>query len=316
MASGHLTGNTLSFIDQLCDGGGPGVHMHPSDEGLYVVSGHCSFHAGGANLSAGAGSLVFVPRFTEHAFSVDASDTHLLNFYLPAGFEMFVMGVAHPAERNELPRMGEVAMPPERLVEQLSADYGQLAAGGLPVRGVGAPETERMVTRPNPDAVVQPFLATADESRHWWYDGQLWSVLADGARTDECFCMFDIVAPRGTGARPHLFVEADAFYYILDGAVDMLLGHEVKTAGKGDFVFVPKGTPHARRVVSEQAHLLHLRTPAGFERILAVLGEPTEADAAPAAGRSAGAFDEIRARQMFDDLGLRTVTMTDPFAAV
>jgi mannose-6-phosphate isomerase-like protein (cupin superfamily) len=210
MASGHLTGNTLSFLDQLCDGGGPSVHMHPSDEGLYVVSGHCTFHAGGANLSAGPGSLVFVPRFTEHAFSVDASDTHLLNFYLPAGFDMFVMGVAHPAERNELPRKGDVAMPPQRLVEQLSADYGQLAAGGLPVPGVSAPESETMVTRPNPDAVVQPFRATADESRRWWYDGQLWSVLADGARTanvsacSTSWLLAELVRARICSSRPTL----------------------------------------------------------------------------------------------------------------
>ncbi len=310
MATGYQTGNSLCLIDQLVTpkGGGPNAHLHPSDEGLYVVSGHCTFHAGGETVSAGAGSLVFVPRFTEHAFSVDAPGTQLLNFYLPSGFELFIMGFSHPAERNELPREGEVPMPPARLVEQLSREYGQIGATGAPLPGTSPPTPDQMATRPNPDAAVQPYLATADASPRWWHDGQLWSVLADGARTDGSFSMFEILAPRGAGVPPHLAVETDAFYYMLDGAVDMLLGDEVRTAGKGDFVFVPKGTPHARRVVSDNARLLHLRAQAGFERVLELFGKRTEASTLPAGWR-AGEVDQTRARRLLDDLGLRPVAM-------
>ena len=314
MASGHQTGNSLCLIDQLVThaGGGPGAHLHPSDEGLYVVAGHCTFYAGGASLSAGAGSLVVVPRYTEHAFSVDAPDTQLLNFYLPSGFEMFIMGFSHPAERNELPREGEVAMAPRRLVEQLSRDYGQIGARAVPLPGIDPPTPDQMATQPNPDALVQPYLATADAAPRWWHDGQLWSVLADQARTDGSFSMFDVVAPRGTGAPPHLSVEADAFYYVLDGAVDVLLGDDVRSAGKGDFVFVPRGTPHARRTTSETAHLLHLRTPAGFERMLEACGGRTEADGPPPPGWRGAEVAHDRRERLFDDLGLRSVAMADP----
>ena len=316
MASGYQTGNSLCLIDQLVTpkGGGPGAHMHPSDEGLYVVSGHCSFNAGGASLSAGAGSLVFVPRFIEHAFSVDAPGTQLLNFYLPSGFEMFIMGISHPAERNELPREGEVPMPPKRLVEQLSRDFGQIAAPGFPLPAAAPPTPDQMATKPDPDAVVQPFLATADMSPRWWHDGQLWSVLADQARTDGSFSMFDILAPRGTGAPPHLFAESDMFYYVLEGAVETLLGHEIRTASKGDFVFIPKGTPHARRVASESARLLLLCTPSGFERVLELSAEKTQAQTPPPADWGGRKVEEARARRLFDDLGLRPIAVPSPFA--
>lgn len=317
MASGYQTGNSLSFIDQIVtpDGGGPCTHMHYSDEGLYVASGHCTFYAAGASLSAGAGSLVFVPRFAEHAFTVDAPDTQLLNFYVPSGIELWLMGFAHPAERNELPRKDEVPLPPVRLIDQLSRDYGQINVLGRP--GVDPPTPDCMVTRPNPDALVQPYLAPAQSSPRWWHDGQLWSVLADQERTDGSFSMFDVLAPCGTGAPPHLFVESDAFYYVLDGSVEMLLGHEVRTANEGDFVFVPKGTPHARRTASESARLLHLRTPAGFERVLELLGERTEADTPPPPGWSdGGEVEEKRAQRLFEELGLRTVAMASPFADV
>ncbi len=315
MASGYQTGNALCLIDQLVtpDGGGPCTHMHPTDEGLYVVSGHCTFHAGGATLSAGAGSLAVVPRYTEHAFSVDTPGTQLLNFYLPSGFEMFIIGASHPAERNELPPKDAVPMTPPRLVEQLSRDYGQIRVLGLPF--MDPPTEDRTVTRPTPGAMVPPYLATADNSQRWWHDGQLWSVLADGARTAGSFSMFDIVAPRDTGAPPHHFVESDAFYYVLDGEVNMLLGDEVKLARKGDFVFVPKGTPHARRVASDEAHLLYLITPSGSERALATFGERASSPTPPPMGWSGPRISDDQRRRLFDDFGLRVVAMADPFAS-
>ena len=315
MASGHQTGNALSFIDQLVtgSGGGPASHLHPSDEGLYVASGQCTFDAGGERLCAGVGSLVVVPRFTEHAFTVDVPGTHLLNFYVPAGVELFLVLFAHPAERNELPPENGVSPPPARLVDQLSRDYGHIQGiGGRP--GVDKPTPERMVTRPNPDAVVPPYMATAAASPRWWHDGQLWSVLADQARTDGSFSMFEILAPRGTGAPPHLFVEADACYYILDGTMDMLVGHEVRAAATGDFVFVPKETPHARRTASETARLLHLRTPAGFERVLRAFGQQTDATEPPPPNWSGREVSPERVQHLLDDLGCRLVAMPDPFA--
>lgn len=315
MASGYQTGNALCLIDQLVtpEGGGPCAHAHPSDEGLYVVSGHCTFYAGGESLSAGAGSFVNVPRYTEHAFTVDAAGTQLLNFYLPSGFEMFLIGFAHPAERNELPRKGEVPMPPRRLVEQLSRDYGQIKIKGLP--GFDPPPPELMVTKPTPGAVIQPYVTTADLSAAWWHDGQLWSILADEARTEGSYCMFDIVAPRSTGAPPHFFVEADAFYYVLDGEVDMLLGEEVRPARKGDFVFVPKGTPHARRTRSETAHLLHLRTPAGFERVVKTFGTPAVSRTPPPGDWTAPDVAPYHRARIFDDLGLRQLPVPNPFTS-
>ena len=315
-ATGHQTGGSLSFIDQLVtdDGGGPGIHMHNSDEGLYVVSGHCDFHAGGESLSAGPGSLVLVPRFTEHAFRVDAPGTQLLNFYVPAGIELYLIAFAHPAVRNELPKKGEVPMPPPRLVEQISRDYGQFAGAGFPLPVLAPPTPDQFVTRRNPDAIVQPFLATAASSARWWYDGQLWSVLADQTGTDGSLSMFEILAPRGAGAKPHLFAASDQFLYVLEGEIDMLLGCGTKVAGKGDFVFVPQGTPHARRVRSASARILQLVTPSGFERLLRIAGEKTEAMSLTSTGSAEKAIDEDRRQRLLDEIGLRPIATADPFA--
>ena len=309
VASGHLTGGSLCLIDQLVtdQGGGPSTHMHPSDEGLYVISGHCTFNAAGEALSAGPGSLVVVPRYTEHSFTVDAPGTQLLNFYLPSGFEMFIMGFAHPATRNELPKPGEVPMPPPDLVMTLSRDYDQLAVPGVPMATSKKPEPHEFVTKANPDAVVAPFMASVGSSVRYWCDGELWSVLADDARTDGSFCMFDVHGLRGAGAPPHVSADADCFYYVLDGEADMLLGEEVKPARKGDFVFIPRGVTHSRVTTSDSARFLCLRTPGGFERALELRGQRTDTFDPPPSDWTAPNLDPDRKRRVFDDLGIRDV---------
>ena len=47
MAAGYQTANSLCLIDQLvtAEGGGPGATCIPAIQGLYVVSGHCTFYA-------------------------------------------------------------------------------------------------------------------------------------------------------------------------------------------------------------------------------------------------------------------------------
>lgn len=312
MASGIHTDNSFCLLDQLVTdlGGGPCTHAHPTDEGLYVVSGHCSFQAGGQKISAGPGCFVGVPRFAEHSFVVDAPGTQLLNFYLPAGFELFVMGFSHPAERNELPPPG-LPMPPRRLVEQLSRDYGQIPVLGLPA--ADPPGADNMATKPLPEAVVQPFATHADSAPAYWYEGGLWTVLADSASTDGSYSVFEQLLPQGAGAAPHVHFDADEMFYVLDGAVEYLVGDRLERAAKGDFMFVPRGTVTAHRVTSSTARMLALYTPAGVERLVRSLGVQAEQRISPPMGwRTPSVPDGVRER-LFADLGYRTVAVASPF---
>ena len=55
LAGSFLTGGNFCFLEQICGTGigGPPTHAHPSDEGLYVIEGHCTFNAGGKTVEAG-----------------------------------------------------------------------------------------------------------------------------------------------------------------------------------------------------------------------------------------------------------------------
>ncbi|MGP9766160.1 cupin domain-containing protein [Halomonas sp. AOP13-D3-9] len=160
---GVQTGGDFCLLDQLVtdQGGGPCTHAHPADEGMYIISGHCTYQAGGQQISAGPGSFVGIPRFAQHSFVVDAPGTQLLNFYLPAGFELFVMGFSLPAKVN--------ALPPRRLVEQLSRDYGQIPILGLPA--ADPPSPSNMTTEALPEAAVQPFASSVHQAPAYWWNG-------------------------------------------------------------------------------------------------------------------------------------------------
>ena len=95
MASGIKTGNALCFFDETVGGeaGGPVTHAHPTDEGFYVIDGRCAFYAGGKAIDAGPGTFVAIPRYTPHAFLAQPG-SRLLNWYLPAGFELLLLGIS------------------------------------------------------------------------------------------------------------------------------------------------------------------------------------------------------------------------------
>jgi hypothetical protein len=149
LATSFSTGGNFCFIDQVCGTGigGPPTHAHPSDEGLYVVEGHCTFHAGGKTVKAGPGSFVSVPRLTEHSFTVDAPSSHILNWYTSGGFEMLLMSIATPATERKPPVPNSLPMPPRWMVEECSREFGQIEVLALPF--ADPPTEDNMATNPN-----------------------------------------------------------------------------------------------------------------------------------------------------------------------
>ena len=313
MATGIQTGGSFCAIDQInTDGGGPPTHYHTQDEGMYIINGHCSYNAAGEQLPAGSGTFIGIPKYVEHSFKVDAPGTQFLNFYLPAGFEMLLMGLAVPAERNELPTLEDkVPLPPRKLVEQLSRDYGAVPVIALPFADHPAPDN--MVTKPTVASTVKPFIANLQTAPTYWYAGGLWSVLADAVSTDHSYTLFEQLMPRGPAAAPHLHEWMDEVFYILDGDADFLLGDRVENAIKGSMVFIPRGTVHGFGVNSETARFLNLYTPAGMERMVVGLGEHTEVRELPASDWSPPTMSDEHRALLFEDLGMRPVAVAETF---
>lgn len=314
MVTGVQSDNSFTLIDQLVTdggGGGPCTHTHTQDEGIYIISGQCTFNLGGKDgRTAGPGTFVSIPRLTQHSFTVDVPDTRLLNFYFPAGFEQLLTGVAHPAAQNKLPPPG-LPLPPAWLVDRLAKDYGQTAVLGMPFKdpaGVHNMRTELM-----PGATLFPYLTTAKENfQSYWHAGGLFTVLASSEQTGNSFCLIEQLLPNGPGEPPHVHSKADEVFYILDGEATFLLEDRIELAPKDSVVFIPRGTVHAFRIDSPTAVVLNWCTPGGLERMLPVMGQRAREHTLPPPGLQEKIVEKSIVDEMYRDIGMRMLAVANP----
>lgn len=105
LVDGEQTDGRYSLMEQLMPhNAGPAPHVHPfNDEGFYVMEGAMDMRVGNETINAHAGTSVWIPRRTVHAFKVTSPTCRVLNSFAPAGMEQLIKSLARPADRYELP---------------------------------------------------------------------------------------------------------------------------------------------------------------------------------------------------------------------
>ena len=99
------------------------------------------------------------------------------------------------------------------------------------------------------------------------------------------------VYPPGAGVPPHVHEREDEVFYLEAGELEVLLGTETLHLKAGDSAFLPRGVPHAWKVVSaETARFLLVVTPAGLENLF------RELSALPPGPPDGAVLGEIAAR--------------------
>ncbi len=101
----------FTFMEQIIPAGaGPPAHIHERQaEGFYILSGELELVIGHDDqvVRAGAGSAVWVPKSTRHAFRVVSDDdARVLNFYTPGGFDDHLPYYGIEATAQTLPPAG------------------------------------------------------------------------------------------------------------------------------------------------------------------------------------------------------------------
>ena len=136
--------------------------------------------------------------------------------------------------------------------------------------------------QPIPGSVA--FVSGAGSAPAYWMQDILWIILADAGQTGGRWSMMEQLLPQGSGPPPHKHPWSDETFYILDGDVTFLIGDDIRTAGAGDFVMVPRDTRHGFRVDSGTARFLNGYTPASMEALVAELGTPAPERVLPPKG--------------------------------
>lgn len=114
---------------------GPVLHKHDAvDEGFYVVSGTLEAQVGDKRLQAEAGSFVWVPRGTAHAFANGGADVlHVVALAVPGGIEdLFAEQAAYFASLEG---------PPDLEVLSAMGERHGAPTLGPPIRSEAAPES-------------------------------------------------------------------------------------------------------------------------------------------------------------------------------
>ena len=115
-----------------------------------------------------------------------------------------------------------------------------------------------------------------------------------GERTDGRFALIEhTIGPRTLAAPMHVHEREDEYSFVLAGRIGVQIGNEVLEAGAGELVLKPRGIPHAFwNPGEEEARVLEVVSPAGFEQYFVDLAPALAADAEP----DFAALAEIQAR--------------------
>jgi oxalate decarboxylase/phosphoglucose isomerase-like protein (cupin superfamily) len=136
-------------------------------------------------------------------------------------------------------------------------------------------------------------------------------TLKVGAEQTSTWSVFEVEVQPGFDVGAHLHTEAEEFFYVLSGELDLLAfeprvrtaggwqawesesGAKVHRGGPGQLMFVPAGCPHAFcNPGSEPVRMLFAVAPSGHEKYLAELAEMLEGQPPP----DPAAIVDLRAR--------------------
>lgn len=141
LATTASTGGQFALVRATCRPGfDPPRHVHANEDELWhVLEGTVTFEIGEARTVARPGDTVWSPRGIPHAFRIDSPVVRLLLLITPGGGERLFAEFSVPAERLELPPLGEHL--PD--FQAMGARMGELGIGiaGPPLDQEGEPSS-------------------------------------------------------------------------------------------------------------------------------------------------------------------------------
>jgi len=93
--------------------------------------------------------------------------------------------------------------------------------------------------------------------------------------------MMEFVGEQNKVTPVHIHPGVDETFYVLDGEILLDLSGERRTVSTGGVAVMPRGVPHAFKVVSATARLLTLLTPGKGEDFFRLASEPALPGSSP-----------------------------------
>ncbi|REE69639.1 quercetin dioxygenase-like cupin family protein [Paenibacillus taihuensis] len=112
-----------------------------------------------------------------------------------------------------------------------------------------------------------------DDNTYFFLNG-LASILVSGEDTNGEFCIIHFTGKKDAGPPLHIHEAEDETFLVVEGELEIQIGDEIIHAKAGDYVFAPRGIPHAPKTISETSQIVVTNYPAGFDRFVKEMSVP------------------------------------------
>ena len=113
-----------------------------------------------------------------------------------------------------------------------------------------------------------------------YFDVGIGSVCLAGADTGGAYCLLEMALAPGMGVPRHMHTREDESYFVLTGALEVIVGNETFVLEAGDTLLAPRGISHQlRNPGNVENHYLLVFSPSGFEGFLKATAIPAPANA-------------------------------------
>lgn len=109
LATGEDTNGQFALIEAIARRGNvppPHIH-HREDEIFYVLEGEIIVSVGDRTIKVTAGTMIFLPRYVRHSFTIESEQSRMLILVTPAGLEGWFKEFSVPASVMTLPPADE-----------------------------------------------------------------------------------------------------------------------------------------------------------------------------------------------------------------
>ena len=110
-----------------------------------------------------------------------------------------------------------------------------------------------------------------------WIFGDIYTIKISGDETQGRYSIWEIEAAPNNGPPLHKHSMEDESFYVLEGDFSFPYGSKETKAGKGQFIYVPRGEFHTyKNIGCSFGKLLLIITPPQFEKFFQEIGIPID----------------------------------------
>ena len=117
--------------------------------------------------------------------------------------------------------------------------------------------------------------------QRWFCGGGKQTWLATAEETGGAFFLMEFLGEQNKVTPVHIHPGVDETFYVLDGEILLDLSGERRSVSTGGVAVMPRGVPHAFKVVSAGARMLSLLTPGLGEDFFRMASEPAPEGSSP-----------------------------------